>query len=256
MNANEVHPTSALVFGPHATSKPTVVAQELLAYIATGLYQPGDKLPSERELAQRFGVSRTVIREVLAALRIAGVIESRPGDGSYITMEHPNLHKSQQWIADLFKKGDPMEAWRAREVLEPPLARLAAQNATLDDVKRLFAAVERMKTALRAHAITDFYKADRDFHLALAAATHNVYLIAAVNPALDWIVHPIWREIKAEIEQNFDPFVISLQLHSTIARAVANRDEITAEDSTRRHFLILARYLVTTCDDNGNKEEV
>jgi len=250
MNIQELQYTNPepSFLGSQGTSKAAIVSQELLAHIAAGVYQPGDKLPPERELAQRFGVSRTVIREALAALRIAGVVESRPGDGTYVKAARPSLQKSRQLISELFQKGDPMEAWRAREVLEPCLARLAAENATLDDIKRLFAAVERMKTAIDARTVPDFYKADRDFHLALAAATHNAYLVAAVNPLLDWIAHPIWWEIKSEIEQELDPFLISIELHTNIARNIANHDAVNACDSTREHFVVLARYLLVTQD--------
>jgi len=251
MNIKELQYTNPepSFLGSQGTNKAAIVSQELLAHIVAGVYQPGDKLPPERELAQRFGVSRTVIREALAALRIAGVVESRPGDGTYVKVARQSWQKSRELISELFQKGDPMEAWRAREVLEPCLARLAAENATLDDVKRLFAAVERMKTAVYARVVPDFYKADRDFHLALVAATHNAYLVAVVNPLLDWIAHPIWWEIKSEIEKELDPFLISLELHTKIARNIANHDAVNASNSTREHFVILARYLVATRDE-------
>lgn len=253
MNRNDVgiYATDFALLGLQPVSKAAAVAQELFTYIASGIYRPGDKLPSERELAQRFAASRTVIREALAALRIAGVVERRPGDGTYVRVAGQRMQKVRDRIVKLFERGGgPIEAWRAREIVEPCIAQVAAAHATVEDLRRLSAAVNEMSAAINTKSIPDFYKADRDFHLTMVSASHNAYLVAMLAPLLDWVTNPLWWEIKREnIDKDLTPFHVSLVLHEEILRSIANYDTNGAYDAVKRHFAVLGQYLLASQDE-------
>ncbi|MBC7109037.1 MAG: FadR family transcriptional regulator [Methanomassiliicoccales archaeon] len=222
------------------------VAQELLKDIAIfKKYQPGDKLPSERDLAKMFGVSRTVVREALIALRYLGVIERYISSGSYVKEIGP--YKSlQRKLDNLLGLGkDPLEAWQAREVLEPGIARLAAREATFMDIQQLRKAVGEMEAAVIAGAISNFYSTDRDLHYAILQATHNEYLLRLISPLINCVVHPIWWEIKSESINGADePFRLSLSLHMRIVQAIEAHDEDAAYAQMQMHFSVLGQYLI------------
>src|SRR3954471_16408761 len=113
------------------------IAERLAADIRSGLLAPGERLPSERELARALEVSRASVREALAALQLRGVVETRPGAGTFVTAEPPLSDVPQH-------DASPSAVLEARAQLEPAIARLAAQRAQPDP------AVENLLTAMEA----------------------------------------------------------------------------------------------------------
>ncbi len=140
---------------------------------------PGDRLPSERELALEFGVSRASIREAIKALTALGLLETRTGDGTYV---RPNLGESVleplSW-AVLLAEGVGPDLAETREVIEPNIAGLAAERATASEKKRLLTTLDAMKKAVGNPPA--FAQADLEFHLALAKAAHNQILLEVMN---------------------------------------------------------------------------
>jgi GntR family galactonate operon transcriptional repressor len=147
--------------------------------IVSGALQPGEVLPDQTELSRQFGVSRTVIREATKVLTAKGMVDSRPKRGTMILpREHwhlldPDVLAWQEaYLPGVDFATDIMDV---REVMEPGAAKLAATRTTAEDL----AALEAALTAIGAAADEAAYiQADVDFHSALVATTHNVYLVA------------------------------------------------------------------------------
>lgn len=113
----------------------TQVLEQVKSMIAQGVYQKGDLLPSEKELIEMMGVSRITVRKALQILSEAGVIETRKGKGSFVAVDASELAPASM---DLKKYCESfVQATRARLLLEPAIARQAAQTATPEELEQL-----------------------------------------------------------------------------------------------------------------------
>lgn len=135
--------------------------------------QPGDRLPSERDLADQFGVSRTVVREAVRALVARSLLEVKPGSGTLIRA--PSQQSVTKTVSSYLKLGQPQpdygQVHEVRRVLEVEIAGLASERRTAQDLVRLQALLDEMPTLEGDHST--FAENDVAFHAALAEATHN-----------------------------------------------------------------------------------
>jgi GntR family transcriptional repressor for pyruvate dehydrogenase complex len=150
------------------------VAQQIQDLIATRQLRPDERLPSERELAERFGVSRTVIREAVRSLAAKGLLEVKSGSGMVISVPQPSsVAESMSLLLRLSSEKDPYDyIFEVRHVLEVEIAGLAAQRATIEDIGDLEALMQSQMENL--DNLERAAEADVDFHAALANATHNI----------------------------------------------------------------------------------
>ena len=164
------------------------VAATIRDTILSGRLRSGDLLPSERELGEQFGVSRTVIREAIRALEANGLLEVRPGSGMRVAaVDSSAVRESIRRVVHASERSHASVA-EVRAVLEIVAARLAAERATAEDITRLELAVDQL-----ARSLDDAEKAalaDLEFRRAVAAATHNELLVDLLDclreaPGLD-----------------------------------------------------------------------
>ncbi|MCU0931509.1 MAG: FCD domain-containing protein [Serpentinimonas sp.] len=164
-------------------SASTHLRQELLRQLETGQWRAGGgRLPTERELAERYGVSRTTVRKVLAELKAQGLIRQTVGSGTYLAGAAQGIQHPAHTVS-------PAELMEARLALEPAVMDLAVRNATSADF-------ERMETCCRnaeaAQTLEEFEHWDGALHEAIAAAAHNSFisrvfgLIQQVREQGDW----------------------------------------------------------------------
>lgn len=149
------------------------VAEQLRALVDSGAFAVGARLPSERDLAQRFEVSRPTIREAMIALEIAGVVEVRSGSGVYV--------RAAGGKASLPEAADPgpFEILEARKLIEGETCALAAGRISDEQLARLSRLVQAMAEENRQDTITE--KADEQFHCLIAEAAGNSALTAAIT---------------------------------------------------------------------------
>lgn len=155
-------------------SAASLVARQLLEQLGADQVPVGARLPSERDLAQMLGVGRSTLREAIAALELVGLVEVRPGSGSYLRADSTQLlAQTLQWSLALGEPeiGDLVEV---REELELLAARLATARAGSEQIERLRGHVERMHAA--GNDIDAFVQADVAFHLEIATIARNVVL--------------------------------------------------------------------------------
>lgn len=150
------------------------VIQQLRAEIADGIYPVGARLPTGKQLAERFGVSTSVIREVTEHLRSQGMIESRQGLGSTVRsrVSDAGFRLSGSVGADAT---DLAEIYELRLDLEGAAAAMAAQRRTDQDIARLGALLDAL--AAQLHDADHGVEPDIQFHIAIATATHNKYYL-------------------------------------------------------------------------------
>jgi DNA-binding FadR family transcriptional regulator len=153
------------------------LAHELLVLILGGHFAPGDRLPSERQLASRFGVSRPTVREALGALEARGLVATRLGSGTFVAEKGARDEPPDAQADD-----SPAEFMEARVVLEVAVARLAARRAPLsrDELEEVRAGVEAMERVAEPDVLP--HELDRDFHRAVTRLTRNEYLVSLLEP--------------------------------------------------------------------------
>jgi GntR family transcriptional repressor for pyruvate dehydrogenase complex len=160
------------------------IVSQIEKRIEAGDLKVGDQLPSERELAEQFAVSRTAVREAVKALRQKGLVEIRPGRGTFITNGTSDSIRNSLGMLIKFGNAKGFENLvEVREILEPEIAALAATRISDEYITAMQEAVATMDTALDNADI--FVEADLDFHLALAEGTQNPFIPILMDSIID-----------------------------------------------------------------------
>jgi GntR family transcriptional repressor for pyruvate dehydrogenase complex len=208
-------------------------AENVVAYvrdlISSGDFKPGDRLPAERELAARIGVSRPSVRAGLQALAAMGVVESRRGSGTYISAGPPVLSSGPLQLLAILHGIPRAEIFEARRILEGRTARLAVERASGDLLAEISEEVMGM------FASTDdaqaFLLHDIRFHRAVARASGNLVLSALVE-----MVSAIFYEQRKETANLDRDLRISAEQHRRIYQAIRDHDPDAAEREMDAHL--------------------
>jgi GntR family transcriptional regulator, transcriptional repressor for pyruvate dehydrogenase complex len=219
---------------------PSRVAAAIAAEIADGRLQEGDRLPTEKVLGARFGVSRSVVREAIAGLRSDGVVRSRQGLGAFVVS--PRESATLRIDADLTT--DRMvfrNVFELRAILEIKAAALAALRADDEQRARISEALNRMRTA--ESWLEDGVTADLDFHRCVAAASGNPYIATVVG-----FLAGQMRQSIMFMRHNQNRFASSLMAlniaeHSAIHGALMKRDPRASALAMRAHITAAAKRL-------------
>ena len=206
------------------------IVQQIEESILKGSLKAGDQLPAERELAIRFGVSRTAVREAVKALREKGLVEAYSGRGTFIT---DGTSQAVRQSFDLMVKiGQPegsTDLAEVRSILEPEIAALAAERAEESDRATLREAVAVMDRSLKD---ADAYiEADLDFHLALAEAAANPLILSLIDSIVGLL-----REQRLRIFQVEGGPQRGQIHHKRILEGMEKRDAKMARDAMKAHL--------------------
>ncbi len=204
------------------------VADMMLETILSDRLSVGDRLPSERELGEQFGVSRTVVREAVRALVTKGVIEVRSGSGLRVAAVDANAVSESM---SLFLRGGTLDFEKVHEVrtlLEVHLAGLAAERATDDDVAQLRDIHERMQR--EASDVEAAARDDLEFHRAIARATHNELFLLLMDSIGSSLID-IRRE---NLGSGSAPMTLSQ--HEAILELIAAHDPEAAQTAMQAHL--------------------
>lgn len=206
------------------------IVQQIEESIVNGDLKTGDQLPAERDLAQRFGVSRTAVREAVKALREKGLVEAYSGRGTFIT--DGTTHAVRQSLDLMAKIGQPEGAndlAEVRAILEPEIAALAAMRIQEPELATMREAVSVMDRA--GQDPEAYIEADLDFHLALAEGAANPLILSL----LDSIVG-LLREQRLRIFRVPGGPERGQVHHKRILEAVERRDASKAREAMRSHL--------------------
>ncbi|MCA9904936.1 MAG: FadR family transcriptional regulator [Anaerolineae bacterium] len=164
---------------------PEIIADQIEEAIIQRAFDIGTQLPSEQQLAEQFGVSRNVVREAFKFLKERGLITIQNGSGAYVA--EPSTEHTRSALGRYLRMVGTQDAlgdlFHARRLLEGENARLAAQCATEEDIATLEECLDRMREHA-ANSIEKWSSADLDFHIAIARATHNPFLLVLLEPLI------------------------------------------------------------------------
>lgn len=209
------------------------IADQLRKLIGRGEVAPGDRLPAERDLARRLGVSRPSLREALIALEIEGLLEVRVGSGIYVA--RPGEHSRRAELADA---SGPFEVIQARRLIESECAALAARRASPAQLRALRSAHAQMQKEARRHH--NPLHADRAFHVRIAEAAGNSALELVVQTLWDQRIGPFYRALETKLEY---PAMAgeTLREHAAVLAAILAHDPAKARAAMRRHMDLTRR---------------
>lgn len=216
------------------------VAEQIVQLIDDRVFPPGAKLPGERELAERFGVSRVTVREAEVALQAQGRLRIRAGSGVYVC---------DQETADC---GDATEVsafelTEARSLFESEAAALAATIITDADIEKL----EKLVAALADDATAD--AADYEFHLTIAAASGNGVILHTIKDL--WRMRSDVPQVRSSHEEVCIPDgAARVAEHAPILEALRQRDPVGARLAMRRHFNRLLHAMLDKAEETAMRE--
>ncbi|MFB2579714.1 FadR/GntR family transcriptional regulator [Herbiconiux sp. P15] len=205
--------------------------------IRDGELSPGDRLPPEKELSERLGLSRSSLREAVKALEVMRVLDVRRGDGTFVTSLEPRLLlEAVSFMVDLHDDDSVLELFEVRRMLEPAAAAIAATRADdslVAELRTLVSAVDH------SHPIEQLVEHDLAFHHAIVGAAGNGYLSTLVDSiAAHTIRARVWRGLTEHHAADR-----TLAEHSAIVDAIEARDQRLAEALMVAHIAGVERWL-------------
>lgn len=205
--------------------------------IVSGELGPGDRLPPEKELSERLGLSRSSMREAVKALEVIRVLDVRRGDGTYVTSLEPRLLlEAMSFVIDLHDDDSILELFAVRRILEPAAAGLAARQVNAEQL----AGLRRIAESVDEHSsVEGLVEHDLEFHRAIAAAAANGYLSSLLDSLSSSTVRArIWRGLTQE-----HSVARTLAEHHAILDALERGDAGLAEALTTVHISGVEQWL-------------
>ena len=211
----------------------SLVREELIKMIKSGELPPNSKLPTEQELAEKFGVSRVPLREALSVLEATGVIESKQGGGSWVKEVNlaTMLDSVQFEMVDVRQVHDLLEM---RTIVESEAAFLAAERHKEEDIKELYESLLAFKQVMDDDKQVG-YEADYAFHRVMVKAAYNPFLTQTIDHLSDLHL----RALKFSLEKNLGWSSKRKEVyreHEKIYEAIKNRDAINARNAVKEHL--------------------
>ncbi|WP_076542285.1 FadR/GntR family transcriptional regulator [Shewanella sp. UCD-KL21] len=202
------------------------VAAQLSKLVSDGIIVPGDRLPSERELAEKLNVSRPTIREAMIALELSGIVEIRTGSGIFVNEKKPFITSEDKGVG-------PFEILQIRGIIESEACSIAAKHISDEQIKQLKDTIVEMEEEEKRPDSSE--KADWKFHSIIADATQN----SAITSIVNWL----WElRSKSDLSSAFaqrlraEGVHPSIQDHTDIVEALEKRDAEQARIAMKKHI--------------------
>lgn len=212
------------------TTSAQQVAEQLLGMIRRGIWKPGDQLPSERELIDRLEVGRSSVREGLQILATLNIVQSNPGQGTFIKEPSSDEILRVDQIGFLINNAVALDLLEAREMIEPQSVRLACLRAEEKDLHRVETLLDEHESALGAGLSTGEHAAK--FHVLLAEASRNRVFVTFMRSILDLLqARGQGTRLSNKLRQ------LELQEHREILRLVRKRESQAAADFVTSHII-------------------
>jgi len=206
------------------------VMEQIMNLLKNKELKPGDQLPPERELAEKFSISRGSLREAFRVLESRGLIESKPGGGRFIReLKKDTIINAENIILSL-EKSSILELLEAREMFEVKIAEVAAQRAIPEDIELI---KKSLSNAKKEEKLDDKeMKRDTEFHIAVARASHNFVFINILKLHLDLL-----RETRGKTWQISGRKKEQQQEHQNIFKAIKEHNSKKASETMLKHLI-------------------
>jgi GntR family transcriptional repressor for pyruvate dehydrogenase complex len=225
------------------------IAQQILDLISSGNLEPGQRLPSERELCKNFGAARSSLREALRGLSMIGVLTARVGEGTSVAADGGKfLGKIIEWRL-ITEKHDIENLLEVRIALEGIAAANVARDGTETDIARLATLLAKMKSAVKDKK--QFAALDLEFHVTLAKASGNSLLFDLISMIRNQLVTALDKLLLPQVRP------LTYKEHAAIVDAIQHRDADRARDAMHTHLQSsLARHRATMGEKIATKSMV
>jgi GntR family transcriptional repressor for pyruvate dehydrogenase complex len=226
------------------------IVRQIRSLIADGHLKSGDRLPPERDLADRFRVSRTSVREALRALESTGLVEIRAGEGAFVRQVSVESLIEPLAVVILAQREAIAELYEARRLLEPPIAALAARRASPDELAEMARILEEQATEVGAGRTG--LAQDAAFHTAIGHSAHNRAITRIVAALMDLLTQT--REDSLHTPGRPQR---SHQDHRRILTAIQARDEEGARQAMLAHLVAVEQLVMgrEAADAPGTRPE-
>lgn len=215
-------------FSPVSSNKLYIqIYNQIKEAILRGDFSVGDKLPSEKEFCEMFGVSRVPVREALSALELNGLVESVHGAGVFVKQVQV---LTNDWVQGI----DPQDIIRARQVLEPEVARAAAQNITEVEKARLAEILDRFRQETEAGKYSD--ETDEAFHCCIGRASGNQMYVVLYDMIWKAMEQKMWHMILNRTVASERYRQKNYEEHTLIGRAILAGDAESAYTAMKNHM--------------------
>ncbi len=226
LDAIEADPPSQV---PGAVRAYEGILTHLRQQVEDGILKPGDKLPSERKLADRFRVGRSSVRDAIRILEVRGIVKPRQGGGTVV-----QTFSSDAFVAELAstlvrKHALVQELMAVRCMIEPPLAARAAAHAAREQIEHLEDVLRRQRT--RVERGERAVEEDNEFHSTIARAAGNRVMLALLDTLVSLLA-----ETRRRFPQDEERARSSLAGHRLVLRAIRRREPGAAEAAMRKHI--------------------
>lgn len=221
----------------------TRVSEEIIGQvrdlITSGRLKVGDRLPAERELAATLHVGRSTVREAIRAMESLGILEARPGEGTFL-VSNPSEQQPDPVTANAFKSWENQrKLFEVRMVIEPDLAALAARRASFEQIVRMRTILQEQEAMVKRGETG--IKSDTGFHFLLAEAAGNDILVRI----MDSLMNLLHETREATLNTGGRP-IRSMKQHRAILRAIESRDPVAAERRMREHISEMEQLVFST----------
>ncbi len=207
------------------------------AMILSGELAPGQRLPPEKELSERLGLSRNSLREAVKSLEVIRVLDVRRGDGTYVTSLSPSLLlDAMSFVVDVHQDASVLELLEVRRILEPAAAALAATRVTPEDIGQLRELLGRVDEST---PVNDLVAHDMVFHRSVSALSGNDYLTRLLDTLSGSTLRArVWRGLTQD-----GALARTLTEHRAIVDALEEGDPALVEAQVLVHVSGVARWL-------------
>jgi len=205
-----------------------VIVQQIKDQIKKGILKSGEKLPSERKLAELLGVSRASVREAIQALAFSGYLEVIQGKGTYVLEMAIKYDEIVNFFSG-FSNYSLDSLMEARIMLEGEFARLAALNASQEEIgiiEKIFNEIAKSKD------LNSFFVKDLEFHLTIAKVTHNPIM----NGLMKIIGEMLYKETEKIIEMSRDTRENTIEITRDLVQAIKQRNAEQAKELMSKHI--------------------
>jgi GntR family transcriptional repressor for pyruvate dehydrogenase complex len=218
----------------------SIIAEQIVNKIRSGEYPKGSKLPPERAIAEQMGVGRPSVREAISALQIAGILESRPGDGTYVQHRNDTENLAGRAFDVLEESDSPLQILQARKALEIGVAQLAITEATDADLRLIQSALEEKIEKGKDGQYQEYLRYGKKFHLAIAQATKNPVIQRMMDNLLNASQQPLSVSMRQRFyEEDSRRIAQMLENHLKIVDAIMARDTDQVIAAMEEHFTLL-----------------
>ena len=214
------------------------ILEQFKANIASGQLKKGDKLPSERQLSEELGVSRSTVREAIKALEMIGLVTCVQGDGNYISDNLENSLSEPLAILFMLQNQDLNQVQQLRQTLEQMALQLAITHITTDDLKQLYQICDNLTNSQK---VQDTINLDQQFHFLLASFSQHPLLTTMLKAISDLVTAQL-SDIYGSLASEPDLLSQLAQQHYEIADALGQKDLHTAQLILNQHFTLVDYY--------------